>query len=292
MGDFQTALGEYINIYRKQRHISIRALAPGRDTTLSRFLNRGNKVSVQLITDAMRRMGLQYADLAGDFPRFNAPFTTAAENLMAHRYAADSSAITAIADAYLGETATAKGKIAELNRLVFEHIKSVSEAQQMSLLPEATQAAIEEVLADNADWLIYDYLLLRLTVGFLSDTRVARCYLLLKRQMGQMATGYQHYANDAMLQCGIILLTRRLDEQLADFYSDSETAQAKIYNFQDALVFNAVRRMIAGRVGSAVSEETLNEVFAATTTVELPQVEGYLRRLLAAANGEVKGVFL
>ncbi|WP_461224813.1 hypothetical protein [Lacticaseibacillus suihuaensis] len=292
MGDFQKAFGQYISDYRKARHIRIADLAPGRETTLSRFLKHGNKVSVQLITEAMRRMGLQYTDLANDFPRFNAPFTSAADALMAVRYAADSTEVAAIVEQYLAATESATGPIAALNRQVFDYIKSVSEARRMSLLSEPIQVAIEQTLLANSDWLMYDYLLLRLVMGYLDDDRLARCYRLFHQRSLDTAPGYRHYANDVMLQFGIVLIVRGSVAQFPDYCREFQTLWVQGYNFQDSLVFNAVRQLLQGQLDGTEDAAPLADVFAATTTLQLPQVEGYLRRLLAAANGEVKGVFL
>ncbi|WP_262315843.1 hypothetical protein [Lacticaseibacillus parakribbianus] len=292
METFQVAFGKYLNDYRKARRIPLGTLAQGRGTTLSRFFNHGNNISLQMITDTMRRMGLTYADLTSNFPRFDAAFTSAVNTLIANRYAADERLIREIATGYLQDTAAADGPIAVLNRQVMQHVLQVSVSRRPALLPDGIQATIEQVLMSNADWLVYDYLLLRLGMVYLDDARLGRCYQMLRERMATMRPGYQHYANDAMLQFGIVCLARRTPMLVPTYPTDLAQIQVSGYSFQDALVINAIRRLFRNSVRLKTGPGELEAVFEVTATLHLTQIEGYLRRLLAVASGEAEGVFV
>lgn len=288
----QAELGKYFGAYRKARHVTLAALAPGKESTVSRFSAGKNGLALAQFNQVMSRIGLRYRDLDDDFERFGSPFTRAAQSVIANRYAPTSAGLAGLVNRYHLATIHVQGPIARLNQAVFDHIQQVVDNQRMALLSEKIQAQVEQVLSANSDWLIYDYLLLRLSLGYLDTERIVRCYQLLHKQLPTLQADYQRYANDVVTQVGVILWGRQVPAILPHYVTDLQALRVNGYAFQDSLVLNFLRRLYGDLRIEYYDDPALADIRQTIDVLELREIEAYCRTIMALAAGAAKGVVL
>lgn len=288
----QAALGKYFGAYRQARHVTLAALAPGKESAVSRFCAGKNGLALAQFHQVMARIGLRYRDLDDDFERFGSPFTHAAQSMIANRYAPTSAGVAALVNQYHLATVHAQGPIAKLNQILFDHIQQVVAKQQMVLLPEQCQVQIEQTLSANSDWLIYDYLLLRLSLGYLDTERIVRCYQLLHKQLPTLQADYQRYANDVVTQVGVILWVRQVPTALPHYVTDLQALRVNGYAFEDSLMLNFLRRLYSDLRIEHFDDMALADLRQTIDVLELREIEAYCRTIMALAAGATKGVVL
>ncbi|WP_390405287.1 hypothetical protein [Lacticaseibacillus jixiensis] len=288
----QAALGKYFGAYRQARHVTLAALAPGKESAVSRFCAGKNGLALAQFHHVMARIGLRYRDLDDDFERFGSPFTHAAQSMIANRYAPTSAGVATLVNQYHLATVHAQGPIAKLNQALFDHIQQVVAKQQMVLLPEQCQVQIEQILSANSDWLIYDYLLLRLSLGYLDTERIVGCYQLLHKQLPTLQAGYQRYANDVVTQVGVILLVRQVPTALPHYVTDLQALRVNGYAFEDSLMLNFLQRLYGDLRIEHFDDVALADFRQTIDVLELREIEAYCRTIMALAAGATKGVVL
>ncbi|WP_054718263.1 hypothetical protein [Lacticaseibacillus manihotivorans] len=133
MTQINVDLGQYINQFRRDRGITLKALAPGSESNLSRFLKSGRGTSMTLMNEAMSRMGLQYVDLMTAFPRFESAFTTAAETLISLRFDWQATQVRKVVMNYIASVSDAKDVLTALNRQVLRSILQACQTHQNRL---------------------------------------------------------------------------------------------------------------------------------------------------------------
>ncbi|QFQ89963.1 hypothetical protein [Lacticaseibacillus manihotivorans] len=290
MTQINVDLGQYINQFRRDRGITLKALAPGSESNLSRFLKSGRGTSMTLMNEAMSRMGLQYVDLMTAFPRFESAFTTAAETLISLRFDWQATQVRKVVMNYIASVSDAKDVLTALNRQVLRSILQACQTHQNRLFSKSLQQAIVQTLEQNTDWLLYDYLLLRLSVSFCDTSMIMRSYRLMVAQ-GDVAQDYVPYRDDVMQQMALVLWVRNETSEVSMMVERLATSITRAYSFHDELTARFIALLVETHGDEDSLQHGLVEFNAVLDALALQRTKTYFQQLIMMAGSE-QGVLL
>lgn len=290
MTQINADLGQYINQFRRDRGITLKALAPGSESNLSRFFKSGHGTSMSLMNEAMSRMGLQYVDLMTAFPRFESAFTTAAETLISLRFDWQAAQVRKVVMTYITRVGEAEDTLTALNRQVFSGILYACQTHQNQLFSKSLQHEIIQTLEQNTDWLLYDYLLLRLSVSFCDTATIMNGYQLMVAQ-GVITEDYVPYREDVVQQIALVLWTRNETSKLPMLFEKLETSVTRAYSFHDELTARFLALLVETHGDDDYRRQELAEFNAALDALTLQRTKTYFQQLIKMAGSE-QGVLL
>jgi hypothetical protein len=156
-------------------------------------------------------------------------------------------------------------------------------------MPADLQQQVEAMLLANHNWMLYDYLLLRMTAPYLDSNRLVMCIQKASKQNTQLQNTYIGYYSQVVEQTSLTFVCRGERAQLDQLTQELGLQRADIFQGEDA-VTNSFLQIVAGT--SPDWEPEVSELLDALNLLGLQNMASYFRNIVAMMKSGGEGVLL